>query len=508
MNALQGKVQEYISYPNTIHLTSPILPIPLSGTSRQLQKRLGLLYTQAIRRRGATPGEHRPMHVLLVTPENPFIKAFRRGQFNNFSQLTMPYLAGFVRPPHTVALVDEYNQHIDLDTPADLIGITCNTPNASHVYAMADAFRKRGRLVVLGGPHATLLPEEAQAHADAVVVGEAERTWPEVLVDAAKGRLAPFYRDSDPPSLDDLPRARRDLIYRRGFLEDTIFATRGCPHRCSYCNLRQIYHPKLRFRPIEQVVAEIRSFRAPFFTFWDDQLFMDPGYALRLCEHLEPVGKRWAAMVTLASTRNERLLAAARRAGCVCLFLGLESFSSESLRHANKAFNVVESYHEGISRIHRHRIAVQAGIVFGFDGDDESTFEATLRGTTRAGLDGATVSILTPFPHTPLYEEFLCNGRLLTQDWSYYNSKTAVAFRPARMSPEALWNGYMGFRRRFFSLGCILERVRRSGVRPFQSLVLNFGYQRTIKNRIPGNPIPREQICHDGRSRLLQVERT
>src|SRR5579871_4103250 len=89
-------------------------------------------------------GELRPMHVLLITPENPFIKAFRQGQFNNFSQLTMPYLAGFVRPPHTVALVDEYNQKVSLDAPADLVGITCNTPNASHVYAMADAFRRRG----------------------------------------------------------------------------------------------------------------------------------------------------------------------------------------------------------------------------------------------------------------------------------------------------------------------------------------------------------------------------
>lgn len=439
------------------------------------------------------------MHVLLVTPENPFIKAFRRGQFNNFSQLTMPYLAGFVRPPHTVGLVDEYNQKINLDARADLVGITCNTPNASHVYAMADAFRQRGRIVVLGGPHVTLLPEEAKEHADAVVVGEAERTWPQVLNDAANGRLAPFYRDPDPPSLDGLPHARRDLIFRRGFLEDTIFATRGCPHRCTYCNLRQIYNPKIRYRPVEEVVAEVRTFRSPFFTFWDDQLFMDPGYALRLCRGLEPLGKRWAAMVTLASTRNERLLAAARRAGCVCLFLGLESVSSESLRQANKAFNVVETYQEGIERIHRHRIAVQAGIVFGFDGDDETTFEETLRCTTRAGLDGATVSILTPFPHTPLFEEFKTGGRLLIQDWSYYNSKTAVAFQPARMSPEALWNGYMWFRRRFFSLPCIFERVKRSGVRPVQSFVLNVGYRRTVNNKIPGNPIPKDDTLECSR---------
>src|SRR5262249_19730643 len=135
------------------------------------------------------------MRILLITPENPFIKAFRRGQLNNFTQLTMPYLAGFVGAPHQVTLVDEYNQRVDLDASADLVGITCNTPNANHVYALADAFRQRGRMVVLGGPHVTLLPEEARTHADAIVVGEAERVWPLLVQDAARGRLQRLYRD-------------------------------------------------------------------------------------------------------------------------------------------------------------------------------------------------------------------------------------------------------------------------------------------------------------------------
>jgi radical SAM superfamily enzyme YgiQ (UPF0313 family) len=217
---------------------------------------------------------------------------------------------------------------------------------------------------------------------------------------------------------------------------------------------------------------------------------MDASYALKLFRGLVGAGQRWAAMVTLASTRNERLLAAAAHAGCSCLFLGLESFSSESLRLANKAFNVVESYEEGIARIHRYNITVQAGIVFGFDGDDESTFEATLQGATQAGLDGATVSILTPFPKTPIFEELQRAGRLLTSDWSYYNGKTAVTFRPARMSPKQLWEGYMWFRRQFFSPRCILKRVHRSGVRRWQSIFLNLGYWRTLANRIPGQPIP------------------
>lgn len=433
------------------------------------------------------------VHVLLVTPENRFIKAFRRGQLNNFVQLTMPYLAGFVRSPHTVELVDEYDQAVRLDTRADLVGITCNTPNARHVYALADALRRRGRRVVLGGPHVTLLPDEAAPHADALVIGEAESTWPRALDDAAAGCLQARYATDVPADLTGLPLPRRDLLRGRALLQDTIVATRGCPHRCTYCNLRQIYHPDVRLRPVEEVVAEIRTFRSAFFTFWDDQLFMNARFAHRLFEALRGVGKRWAAMVTLASTRDERLLAAAAKAGCACLFVGLESFSAESLRLANKAFNVVEAYEDSVARIHRHGIAVQAGIVFGFDGDDESTFDLTLRGAIRAGLDGVTVSVLTPFPRTPVYEQLRREGRLLTDDWSYYNGKTAVAFRPARMSAETLWEGYMDFRRRFFSPSSILTRMGRSRVRPIQLALLNWGYRRAIANRIPGYPIPPQQ---------------
>lgn len=430
------------------------------------------------------------MRVLLITPENRFIRAFRRGQLNNFAQLTMPYLAGFVRPPHTVALVDEYTQTVDIDAPADFVGITCNTPNATHVYGIADAFRSRGRMVVLGGPHPTLLPDEARKHADSLVIGEAENTWPRLLDDAARGVLQPEYRAQRAPSLENIPLPRRDLIAGRGLLANTVIATRGCPHRCTYCNLRQIYAPELRFRPVNEVIADVRSMRSPFFAFWDDQLFMDRGYARRLFSALESANRRWAAMVTAASARDESLLAAARSAGCVCLFLGIESFSANSLKLANKAFNAVESYGEAVEKIHAQGITVQAGIVFGFDGDDETIFEKTLAAATRLGLDGATVSVLTPFPGTPLFDQLNSEGRLLTRDWSYFNGKTAVAFRPALMSPEALWSGYMWFRREFFSRRCIMERMKRSRVRPLQSLALNWGYRRALNNVGPGSPIP------------------
>jgi radical SAM superfamily enzyme YgiQ (UPF0313 family) len=432
------------------------------------------------------------MRILLVTPENRFVKAFRRGQVNNFVQLTMPYLAGFVRPGDDVILVDEYNEQVDLDAAVELVGITCNTPNARHVYEMADAFRLKGRKVVLGGPHPTILPDEAKAHADSIVIGEAERTWPKLLRDCAAGELRPFYSDTEPVSLVSLPVARRDLIRGRRLYRDTVIATRGCPHRCNFCNLRQIYHPSLRFRPVADVIKEIRTLRSPVFAFWDDQLMMDRAYALELFHNLAPLGKRWAAMVTTLASRDEQLLKAAARAGCVCLFIGLESFSNDSLRLAHKSFNLVEAYAEDVARIHRYGIAVQAGIVFGFDGDDDNTFETTLRETDRIGLDGATVSILTPFPGTSLFDDLMNEGRLLTSDWSYYNGKTAVTFHPRRMSAQALWDGYSWFRRQFFSPARVMKRALRTGCRPVQTLILNAGYWKAMSNQCPGTPLPRK----------------
>ncbi|MDF1564645.1 MAG: radical SAM protein [Deltaproteobacteria bacterium] len=418
------------------------------------------------------------------------MKAFRRGQLNNFAQLTMPYLAGFVGPGHQVTLVDEYNDTVDLEGRWDLVAITCNTPNARHVYQLSAELRSRGSTVVLGGPHVSLLPDEAAEHADAIVVGEAEHTWPELLRDAERGRLARIYRSEEAPSLEGLPIARRDLIRRRPLLGCTIIATRGCPHRCRYCNLRQIYHDALRFRPVAEVVEEVRGFRSPFFAFWDDQLFMNRTYAQRLFQALEGLGRRWAAMVTPASAQDDQLLAAAARAGCSCLFLGLESISTGSLKGVGKGFNRVVDYGDIVGRIHRHGLLAQAGIVFGFDGDDPGIFERTLDEARRIGIDGATVSILTPFPGSPLFEELESEGRLLTHDWSYFNGKTAVTFRPRRMDPAQLWEGYRWFRRRFFSRREILRRCRRSGVSPLTSLALNWGYRRTLTSEIPGHPLP------------------
>ncbi len=418
------------------------------------------------------------IRLLMITPENPEINRFRKWQVNNFTQITMPYLAGFVdEAQYRITLVDEYNQRIPFQTPVELVAITVNTPNASHCYRMAARFRERGVAVVMGGPHATLCPEEAAQHCDHLVIGEAEETWPLFLDEFARGCAQPRYVCQHTPSLSDLPLPRRDLIRQRRFTRGAVFATRGCPFQCSYCNLKQIYRPEFRKRPITEVVADIRSMPNRYFVFWDDNFFGDPDYALALMQAIAPLKRRWAAQVSIDRCRDARLLEVACAAGCVYLFIGLESFSDDSLRSVQKGFNRTADYRETIDAIHRHGISVQAGVIFGFDADGPSVFKTTLAECERLGIDGVTASVLTPFPRTPIHAALQQEGRLRSTDWARYNGKTDVAFTPQQMTADELFDGYRWFRQRFYSLPSFIRRMKVSKTNLLHNILVNLGYR-------------------------------
>jgi radical SAM superfamily enzyme YgiQ (UPF0313 family) len=419
--------------------------------------------------------------ILLITPENKEINRFRRKQVNNFIQITMPYLAGFIdEKKYKILLIDEYNQRIPLEDDFDLVAITVNTSNASHCYKIAEGFRSRGCRVVFGGPHATLLPEEAAAHCDHLIIGEAENTWPQFLEDFYEGNAKELYKSKGIPTLEGLPLPRRDLVKGRFFTRGAVFATRGCPYSCSYCNLKQIYFNSFRTRPIEEVIKDIKSIDRKYFVFWDDNFFGDVEYAKRLMMELRKLNKKWAAQVTLERCQDEELLKLARESGCIYFFVGLESFSDTSLASVNKSINNVEKYKKIIDLVHKNGISIQAGIIFGFDTDRREVFKTTLEACNSLGIDGVTVSILTPLPKTPLYDKFEGENRLLSRDWAYYNGKTRVAFVPEGMTPEELFEGYMWFRREFYSFKSIIKRLRVSKTNIIHNLVVNLGYRFSI----------------------------
>ena len=416
--------------------------------------------------------------ILLITPENAEINRFRRRQFNNFTQITMPYLAGFVdETRYEIRLVDEYNQRIPYDAPVDLVAITVNTPNAPHCYRMAARFRAKGAKVVMGGPHATLRPAEVAGHCDHLIVGEAEEIWPQFLAEFHRGHGKPRYDCVRTPRLEHLPVPRRDLIRRRQFTKGAVFATRGCPYQCSYCNLKQLYADNFRTRPIPEVIADVASMTNRYFVFWDDNFFGDVEYAAQLLTALKELKKRWAAQVSLDRCADERLLRLAQEAGCVYLFIGLETFSEAGLASVNKSFNRVPRYQPTIELIHEHGISVQAGVVFGFDTDTREVFADTLRACEELGIDGVTVSLLTPLPGTALHEQMAREGRLLHEDWAGYNGKTRVSFMPRQMTPGELFAGYMWFRRQIFSWRSIGRRLARSRTNLLHNLIVNLGYK-------------------------------
>jgi radical SAM superfamily enzyme YgiQ (UPF0313 family) len=414
--------------------------------------------------------------LLLITASSPEIQKVRRSRVLNFQQITMPYLAAFVPPHWTVLHVDEAVEPVDFEVQPDLVAITFHTPSAPHVYAMADRFRQRRIPVVLGGPHVTLMPDEAQAHGDVIFIGEAESTWPQFLRDFEAGRHCPRYCATDTPTLEHAPMSRKDLFHRRDHAGGVLFATRGCPYRCDFCTLVVMYQSQVRQRPVDAVAREYASFPGKVIILWDDNIASDMEYAKTLFRALAPYRKWWSSQASIHAAADDEFLELAARSGCKQLFIGLESISQGSMNEVQKRFNRVSDYASAIARIHSHGIAVQAGIVFGFDNDERAIFSETLEFLEVAGVQNATFNILTPFPGTRLFERLEREGRILTRDWSKYNGRADVIFQPKQMTPAELLAGYRYANRRFYSLKSIGRRLSRSPVGLPWALPLNLAY--------------------------------
>ena len=417
------------------------------------------------------------MRIHLITAESPESRRLRRGRLIQFPQLTMPLIAALTPREHLVSHTDEIVERVRFDVPADLVAITAPTPSALHAYGLARAFRRRGVPVVIGGAHATALPEEAARHADAVVVGEAEDTWPRVLCAARHGQLEGVYVSTRRASLANMPAPRWDLIKGRRYGKSVTIATRGCPHTCDYCSIPLLYGPRtFRYRPVDEVVREIAMSPTRAVVFWDDNIGANPRYAKELFRALTPLGKWWTSQCTAAAAHDEELVALAARSGCKALFLGLESISQESLEATNKGHNRVEDFRRVIASLHRHRIAVHMGVMFGFDDDDVGIFRRTADFLDEAAVDVATVSMVVPMPGTPTFHRLEADRRILTTDWSRYDGKRHCVFEPARMSPRELEAGTEWVARRFYSPRSIVRRLAASRAGVWWNLPRNIGY--------------------------------
>ena len=376
------------------------------------------------------------------------------------SMLPCLYVAASMPSHVTTRIVDENVEPIDAQADVDLVGISCSTFNAPRAYEIADAFRARGIPVMLGGFHPTFMPEEALGHADAVCVGEAETALPHMMADFEAGKLGGIY-SGGLADINTLPTLNRDLLKKDAYLTvNTLQATRGCPHACTFCSVSKFHEHHQRFRPVESVLEELRQLgRHVLFT--DDNLIGRISYAKELFRQMIPLNKRWYSQCSIRIAGDDELLDLAARSGCRGLFIGFESMSEQVLRSSHKGFNISKDYAQAIRKLHSKNIAVYAAFVFGIDGEDESVYRNTLDFLQANNADILQAMILTPYPGTELREQFLRDGRIFDHDWSHYDGNHVV-YHPQGTTPERLAAGRAWVHAMFHSRRSIAQRTVKS----------------------------------------------
>ncbi len=373
--------------------------------------------------------------------------------------LSLAMVAAITPPEVEVSITDENVTVIDFQKETDLVGITAMTITVQRAYDIADTFRAKGVKVILGGSHPSALPEEASQHADAVVIGEAEGIWPNVIEDFKANKLQRIYSQSERPSLLNLPIPRRDLFAGGSYyFRNTISATRGCPFACSYCSVTSFFGHTYRRRPVEKILKEIETIKhRKFIGFVDDNIVGNPKFAKELFRAMVPYKIKWAAQASITIAKDDELLKLAAESGCIILLIGFETLSQAGLEALGKKVNVVDEYETAIKKIHSYGIAIHGFFILGLDEDNEDVFERTLRFTREMRLESAQFAWPVPYPGTALSESLDKAGRVVTKDWSQYKSN--IVFEPKLMSREVLQKGHDWVWREFYSLPSIWRRV-------------------------------------------------
>lgn len=389
------------------------------------------------------------------------------------SGLTLVYLKAFTPPGIQVDLVDDFLKPPPLETDAGLVGITAMGLQIARAYDLADDYRRRGKTVVMGGQWVSLNPGQALEHCDAVVQGEAEFAWPEMVGDFLSGGLRKrVYQSGTPHDLKDLPRMdlpslpllRRELmqesLYRDYYFQFPLQVTRGCPFACDYCSIAQYHDSSFRTRPIGDVLRDVRDIRnmgSRNVLLMDDNPVASRAYARELFQALRPMEIRWCSQCTIQIAQDPELLDLAAESGCSLLSIGFETIRQRNLSEINKGWAKAKDYGEMIREIRKRGIQVVALIMLGLDGDTAEDFDRTLEFLIANKVSLAKFHLPLPYPGTRFYERMEREGRILTRDWNDYHYGNAV-IRPGAMTPEAAVTKYWATYRDFFSLRSILRR--------------------------------------------------
>lgn len=410
--------------------------------------------------------------------------------------LTLLSLAAVTPDTVDLTLVNEPVEALPLDRHWDLVGLTGMGSGLKRAWQVADLFRARGSKVVIGGIAATLSPPEwSAAHADSLVLGEAESSWPRVIADFMAGNLKDRYPMSGWLDVATLPAPRYDLLSaREKGLWRPVQATRGCPFPCEFCSIQAFFERGYRKRPVARILEDVRTAKATgsrYITFIDDNIGVDWDFFAQLMEALIPERIIWASQCSLHIADKPEMMKLAYRSGCRILSFGLESVNPKSVAAVKKTFNEPARFAQLLARIRDHGIAVSTEMIVGMEGDTEATFEHTYRFLMDNRVPLPRLYILTPVPGTAMYREFEAEGRIFNYDLGDYNGGKCV-FRPRGMAADTLQDSYWKLYDSLYTYGAIAKRMRgvpkgtEVAVRSF-ILATNFHYRGHVRRRItPG----------------------
>jgi radical SAM superfamily enzyme YgiQ (UPF0313 family) len=446
------------------------------------------------------------MKILLISPERERKKEeaflFRLGFLN------LPYVAAVTPPGVEVKIVDEAFEKINFEEKVDLVGITAQTPVAPRAYQIAEEFKKRGIPVVMGGVHASMLPQEALLHVDSVVVGEAEEVWPDLIEDLKRGQMRRIYVGSEFFNPSSLPLPRRDLLNEKFYLPLKLLeTTRGCPHRCDFCGVSKFFGFRYRNRLISEIERELKtifqkgpvinptlkkilSFLSkdlPYFLkrrllyIIDSNVAGDRRFALDLASLLKEFDLLWYGHASVSIAFDQKLLEGFAKSGCIAINIGFESFSTKNLHAMGKGFNQPSRYAEAVKRIHDHGIGIMGTFIVGLDDDEPEVFQRIIDFCIDSKLDWALTFIMAPYPGTDSFSRLEKEGRIFCRNWEKYDSLNAV-YQPLLMSVEELEKGMRRIWKEVFSTSSIYKRIlKRPWIHPLFYLSMNWQFHKLTK---------------------------
>ncbi|MBN1695106.1 B12-binding domain-containing radical SAM protein [candidate division WOR-3 bacterium] len=421
-------------------------------------------------------------NLLLILPAGAIHRA-KTGIFKKslrYAPLTLTYLASLIPKDLNINLkiLDEGTDNLSsLNFDPDLVGISAMTATSTRAYAIADNYRQKGIPVVLGGVHPTLMPEEALSHADSVVVGFAERVFPELLRDFSQNKMKRIYEDPGNFPTENIPIPKRDLLKKNSYITlNSMMATRGCPCNCSFCAVPNVWRKNYFKRPVSKILEEIKTLDGNEVVFIDVHLLGDKEYSKELLEGLKPLKKSWFGLSTANALFDKEILDAVAESGCKGLLIGFETISPDSLKEIHKNPKIVTKYSDLLRNLHDNGIRVNGTFLFGTDHEDKGVFERTVEFIDKIKIDLPRYSVFTPYPGTPIFKKLEEEKRIIEYDWSMYDVEHVV-YKPKNMKPEELEEGLHWAWRETYKLKSVLGRLNGTRSLYWLGLLLNLGYK-------------------------------